>query len=46
MSSDPTEIAPDPTAHLSWGKMIFRWHTIPDTACEHSGGESMSAKAS
>jgi hypothetical protein len=21
--------APNPTAQLSWGKMIFRWHTVP-----------------
>jgi hypothetical protein len=29
VSPNPAETNPNPTAHLSWGKMIFRWHTIP-----------------
>jgi len=29
VSRDQAERAPNPTAHLSWGKMIFRWHTVP-----------------
>jgi hypothetical protein len=29
VSRNPAETDANPTAHLSWGKMIFRWHTIP-----------------
>jgi hypothetical protein len=29
LSPDPAATEPDPAARLSWGKMIFRWHTMP-----------------
>jgi TonB family protein len=29
VSRTPAETSPNPTAPLSWGKMIFRWHTVP-----------------
>ena len=29
VSPGPAETGPNPTAHLSWGKMMFRWHTVP-----------------
>ena len=29
LSRNPAEALPNPTAQLTWGKMVFRWHTIP-----------------
>ena len=29
VSRTPAETGPNPAAPLSWGKMIFRWHTAP-----------------
>jgi hypothetical protein len=29
LSRNPAEAAPNPMARLNWGKMIFRWHTLP-----------------
>jgi TonB family protein len=29
LSRNPAETVPKPTAQLSWGRMIFRWHTVP-----------------
>jgi len=29
VSPSSAETGPNPTAHLSWGRMIFRWHTVP-----------------
>jgi hypothetical protein len=29
LSRNPTETVSEPTAQLSWGRMIFRWHTDP-----------------
>ncbi len=29
LSRAPTEPGPNPTSRLTWGKMIFRWHTVP-----------------
>jgi hypothetical protein len=29
LSRDPSGPAPNPTTRLSWGRMIFRWHTLP-----------------
>ena len=29
VSYEPAEAVPNPMAHLSWGKMIFQWHTVP-----------------
>ena len=29
LSRSPAETVLKPTAHLSWGRMIFRWHTVP-----------------
>ena len=29
LSRNPAEAAPNPMARLKWGKMIFRWHTLP-----------------
>ena len=26
---DPADTARNPTAELSWGRMVFRWHTVP-----------------
>jgi len=29
LSGSPADLAPAPTAHLSWGRMVFHWHTLP-----------------
>jgi TonB family protein len=29
LSRNLAEAAPNPMARLSWGKMVFRWHTLP-----------------
>ena len=29
LSRQPTETASEPAAPFSWGRMIFRWHTVP-----------------
>ena len=29
LSGKPAEAALKPTAQLSWGRMVFRWHTVP-----------------
>ena len=29
LGRNPAVAAPDPTAQLSWGRMIFLWHTVP-----------------
>ena len=29
VSRNPAEVGPNSAAPLSWGKMIFRWHTVP-----------------
>jgi hypothetical protein len=29
LSRNSTEAILQPTAHLSWGRMVFRWHTVP-----------------
>ena len=29
LSRNPPEAVPNPMARLKWGKMIFRWHTLP-----------------
>jgi hypothetical protein len=29
VNREPVEGVPSPMVHLTWGRMIFRWHTIP-----------------
>lgn len=29
LSRSPADPMPAPTAHLSWGRMVFLWHTLP-----------------